>query len=385
MPRKETNLQYQKQTGEGWKFSGFVLPTTTPVPDQFFDELLPRLSGAEVKVLLYICRRTFGFKKNADNISLKQMVRGIRTKAGKALDRGTGLGKASVTRALNSLEKKNIILRTRRRSDRKGDRATTYSLNILTPVSQNETPLVSKRDTPVSHQRDTQQTVLQQTDKQQQVVEKIIRFQLGRKKAQDLAAAYAPALIEEKIELLEWKLKLQDDGKARGRPIEDPAAWLVRAIEKDYQPPPGFKTRAQREEEAAERKKRRDERARQEAERVQRQRKQSKQEQRQQAQRLAALIKRHGAGERERELWRRVLKTIEDRANGGSKALFRAMLTNSALLKIEDGNALIVLRNRFARDWVEKNQTQLIRRLLAKYVHGQRVVLRFRTLDSPDG
>ena len=64
MPRVDAHTRYQIKTGQEWKFSGFVCPTTTPVPDQLFDELLHRLSGAELKVLLYIVRRTFGFKKS---------------------------------------------------------------------------------------------------------------------------------------------------------------------------------------------------------------------------------------------------------------------------------------------------------------------------------
>lgn len=64
----------QPQSQAGWQFSGFVFPTTTPVPDQLFDELLPRLSGAELKVLMYIIRRTFGFKKQSDDISLAQLA-----------------------------------------------------------------------------------------------------------------------------------------------------------------------------------------------------------------------------------------------------------------------------------------------------------------------
>ena len=47
-------------------FPGFQVPNTTPIPEQLVDELLPILSGAEVKVVLYICRRTFGFKKQSD-------------------------------------------------------------------------------------------------------------------------------------------------------------------------------------------------------------------------------------------------------------------------------------------------------------------------------
>ena len=45
------------------RFKGYSKPNYTPVPDELFDEQLPDLSGAELKVLLYIIRRTFGFKR----------------------------------------------------------------------------------------------------------------------------------------------------------------------------------------------------------------------------------------------------------------------------------------------------------------------------------
>src|SRR5690606_19037402 len=103
-------------------------PTTTPIPDQVFDELLHLLSGNELKVLLYICRRTFGFKKESDTIALSQMVNGITTRDGRILDRGTGLSKATVARCLNTLEEKNIIRRIRQFSEERGDEPTTYAL-----------------------------------------------------------------------------------------------------------------------------------------------------------------------------------------------------------------------------------------------------------------
>ncbi len=161
-------------------FLGFRKPNYTPVPDQFFDEVLDDLSGAETKVALYIIRRTFGFKKDSDDISLSQMVNGITTKSGRVLDKGTGLGKASVIRSCKTLEERGVIIRTRRQSAERGYESTTYSLNIIgssddepdsqstsnggsdnpqgdnggnerdTPLSQNETSLVSKSDTPLS-------------------------------------------------------------------------------------------------------------------------------------------------------------------------------------------------------------------------------------------
>jgi hypothetical protein len=75
---------------DDYVFQGFTSPTYTQVPDELFDELMPRLSESELKVLLYVVRRTFGFKKSADDISLKQMVEGIRTRDGRQLDNGTG-------------------------------------------------------------------------------------------------------------------------------------------------------------------------------------------------------------------------------------------------------------------------------------------------------
>ena len=62
------------------QFQGFRSPNYTQVPDELFDELMSELSGAELKVLLYIIRRTFGFKKDSDNISLSQICNGITTR-----------------------------------------------------------------------------------------------------------------------------------------------------------------------------------------------------------------------------------------------------------------------------------------------------------------
>jgi phage replication O-like protein O len=147
------------------KFQGFRSPTTTPIPDELFDELMAQLTGAELKVLLYICRRTFGFKKERDNISLHQLVEGITTKKGKKLDNGTGLGKASVARAVKTLEEKGVIFRVKRQSKRKGDESTSYALRIV-PVSQNETPPVAKMRHPRVSKVNPQETVVQQTVRQ---------------------------------------------------------------------------------------------------------------------------------------------------------------------------------------------------------------------------
>ncbi len=167
-----------------FEYEGFSNPNGTIVPDDVFDVLMPRLADAELRILLYIIRRTFGFKKNSDDISLRQMVEGITTRDGRVLDSGTGLSKPTVARGLVGLREKRIIVATRNRSVERGNEATSYRLRFKgetdsatevtgdprenpgrIPLShQRDKGLSHDKDKGLSHQRDTQQTVKQQTE-----------------------------------------------------------------------------------------------------------------------------------------------------------------------------------------------------------------------------
>jgi hypothetical protein len=157
-------------TPEPYEFAGFLSSNTTPVPDVLFDELLLQLDNAELRVLLYIIRRTYGFKKRSDDISISQMVDGIKRKDGTVLDGGTGMAKSSVTRALSGLLAKRIIVARRNQSRERGNEPTTYALRLKAneqiPLVPNagQAPLVPPVVPPLSHGRDTQETVIQQTD-----------------------------------------------------------------------------------------------------------------------------------------------------------------------------------------------------------------------------
>lgn len=118
-------------TGGQKAFAGFSGPNYTQVPDALFDELLPVLSGTELKVLLYVIRRTFGFKRESDTISLAQMVNGIVKRDGTRLDYGAGVSKKSLLVALRSLEDRQILFIERRRSPERGDEASLYRLNVV--------------------------------------------------------------------------------------------------------------------------------------------------------------------------------------------------------------------------------------------------------------
>jgi hypothetical protein len=102
-------------------------PTTTPVPDEIFDEWLPVLGDAELRVLLYIVRRTFGFdKRSGDTISYKQFIAGITTRDGRVLDRGCGVkNRTNLSRALQQLEARGLVRRIPGRTP-DGDAAVTF-------------------------------------------------------------------------------------------------------------------------------------------------------------------------------------------------------------------------------------------------------------------
>src|SRR5258708_36907275 len=112
------------------RFQGFTSPHYTQVPDDLFDELLSELSGAELKVLLYIIRRTFGFKKTSEQISLQQIRMGITTRDGRVLDRGTGLSLSATQSAIKGLIEKGVLLARRNRRAQRGDEAPTYRLRL---------------------------------------------------------------------------------------------------------------------------------------------------------------------------------------------------------------------------------------------------------------
>jgi phage replication O-like protein O len=141
-------------------FPGFQFPNTTQIPNKVFDSLMPHLSGGELKVLIYICRRTFGFRKDSDRISLSQISKGITTKAGRVLDQGTGLSKRQVQRALRVLEGRRVILVERNVDESGLHEINTYRLNVRGGDNMSppvETPVSGGVGTPVSTTKQSKQ------------------------------------------------------------------------------------------------------------------------------------------------------------------------------------------------------------------------------------
>ncbi len=105
------------------KFEGFSSPYTTPTPDQFYDRVLAEIDNlAELKVVLYVIRHTFGWGKFIDRISLSQFAHGItkRTFVREGdefkqveitIDRGTGLSEPAVIQGLRRAIEHGYLVR----------------------------------------------------------------------------------------------------------------------------------------------------------------------------------------------------------------------------------------------------------------------------------
>lgn len=82
------------------------------------------MTGSEQKCMDYIIRRTIGWQKDWDQISLAQFKNGV---GGKGKDKGTGLSVSQIRRALKGLKQKGFITILERKN-----RASQFNL-VLVP------------------------------------------------------------------------------------------------------------------------------------------------------------------------------------------------------------------------------------------------------------
>lgn len=87
----------QERTTKG--LGGVLVPNAFQVPNEVVDNgWLSELGGAEIKVLLFIIRKTFGFNKiDGDNIPLSQIIA------------GTGLSRQAAVKAIAVLEQCELV------------------------------------------------------------------------------------------------------------------------------------------------------------------------------------------------------------------------------------------------------------------------------------
>ena len=219
----------EENTGnhEAFFFEGVESPNGTIFPDVLIDRVMPHLSGAEFKVLAYIVRRTFGFKKESDSISLDQICNGITRRDGSVLDEGTGLARKTAVAAIQGLEGKGVILCQRRSSPEKGNLPTTFALRFRGQATNGpETfphqggsemyPGGGEKQHQASHlaptapgtARHSQLTVVQPTVKQERVIPTEKGKRTARAAKLDVMTTAATANTQQSVELI-WQQVLE--------------------------------------------------------------------------------------------------------------------------------------------------------------------------------
>ncbi len=99
------------EAGQGaYHFDGLDGLSGTTFPDVLLDQVMANLTGAEFKVLAYIVRRTIGFRRASDTISLDQICSGVRGRNDTIVDAGTGLSKKTAIAALKGLQDKGVVV-----------------------------------------------------------------------------------------------------------------------------------------------------------------------------------------------------------------------------------------------------------------------------------
>ena len=153
-----------------WTFAGVETLNGTQIPDAYFDEVMAPLGPSAFTVLMYVARRTFGFKRHSDQISLDQICHGIVTtavrdadgavvKPARRLDHGTGLAKSTVVRALDRLIAAGLLRKRHNTDPRRGQLANTYGIVFKDPSATTPTipasPLLPDKGTVPLREADT--------------------------------------------------------------------------------------------------------------------------------------------------------------------------------------------------------------------------------------
>ncbi len=231
-------------------YEGFSGPNGTIVPDDVFDLLAPRLKESELRVLLYIVRRTFGFGKSADAISLKQLTDGIIARDGRILDSGTGMSRKAVVSGIKGLSGKGIISVERRHGDRGDSQVNVYKLRFRddrgvtqgNPGSHRRTPPPVTTGTPQdsviqdSGTHNNTPPVVASTEDLSELHNELKAIGVHPATTAKLISRYDTAHIENALRYLIYRLQ------SGWQPQQTPAAWLVAAIKEGYVIPDLTKT-----------------------------------------------------------------------------------------------------------------------------------------------
>jgi hypothetical protein len=88
-----------------------LYPHFTQFPDVIVDLWMAHLNGSEFKILAYLVRHTYGWRKAADRITLEQFCAGMSRADGEVVDLGTGISRRQTINSLWVLVQAGLVSR----------------------------------------------------------------------------------------------------------------------------------------------------------------------------------------------------------------------------------------------------------------------------------
>lgn len=98
--------------------SNNYIPNSSAIPNVLFDYWMVILSPAEFKVLMCIARKTYGWHKNTDLISLKQ------------IEKMTGLHRSGIIKNVESLVERGLLNKVKSKTSDGDDAPNRYEINV---------------------------------------------------------------------------------------------------------------------------------------------------------------------------------------------------------------------------------------------------------------
>ena len=182
-------------------------PNFTQTPNALFDEWLPKLGMAELKVLMVIMRKTFGWHKVRDRISLSQ------------LQKITGLERTHVCKGIKGLIEKQLI--TKFVTGEKGSQETYYELVV---IDDSNNSYQCPKDTPPSVVKTpTKETVTKEKENPQPPRSK----KEGGGLSKEILRRLLPMITEN-----EFSLAWIEYQKAPPSSVKNPKNWLKAVVER---------------------------------------------------------------------------------------------------------------------------------------------------------
>jgi len=219
-------------------------PNFTQIPNVFFDYWMAILSPGEFKILMCIARKTFGWHKDNDSISLSQIVK------------MTGLSRRGVVKVIAKLEKIKLIICRRNQSEEYGCVASTFKILVHEPEKVSENTQARELSAPpprelsapplgnsvhpqkkdLTKEKEKQQHKLKQKSIKPPKASKniVVVFSFLKKiknLPHNLAAKLSRDFAEREQELKDAVEKL---GKSTAE-ITNPYGWLVACVEEGYE------------------------------------------------------------------------------------------------------------------------------------------------------